>query len=201
MKLKKTQISLLPHWAGSEPAHSGSARWGNHLAPAATAAAPSQPHLPHTAVGRLYPPFASLLGWPPRAEELTSREDVEGLRGIATADRASVRRWRKKPTAWRRTLCLKNWPALWLRKIWVSLIYTAVISTGGGQCQPPVEMQFYRRVALWTACRRFARREASRNDFQLVFKLFCRIILKASKNSYLIKYWSKYSEKSLLCFY
>jgi len=74
-------------------------RTRTRLAPAAAAAAPSQPHPPRTATGRLYPPFTSLLGWPPRAEELTSREDVEGLRGIATAGRASVRRRRKKPTA------------------------------------------------------------------------------------------------------
>ena len=145
IEVKKTQISLLPHWAGSEPAPSGSARWGprlgrplprpalsipphsppqphpppaaaaaapatrrccsrtrtrTRLAPAAAAAAaPSQPHPPRTAAGRLYPPFASLLGQPPRAEELTSCEDVEGLRGVATAGRASVRRRRKKPTA------------------------------------------------------------------------------------------------------
>jgi len=83
--------------AAAEPA-TRRYRTRTRLAPDA-AAAPSQPHPPRTAVGRLYPPFASLLGRPPRAEELTSREDVEGLRDVVTAGRASVRRRRKNPTA------------------------------------------------------------------------------------------------------
>jgi len=28
-----------------------------------------------------------------------------------------------------------------------------IVSTGGGQCQPPVETLLYRRLALTTACR------------------------------------------------
>ena len=73
--------------------------------------------------------------------------------------------------------------------------------------RPIYGRHFYRRLACQprTACRyfyrRFARRASTRKDFELVFKLFCRIILKASKIHILSNIGPNIVKKSLLCFY
>jgi len=58
-----------------------------------------------------------------------------------------------------------------------------MLSTGDGQCKPPVEIHFYRRLALTTACRNTSTQEVVNTTrlykafvifiFIIVFYIFC----------------------------
>ena len=120
------------------------------------------------AAARAVPPSPRPSALPRRVSELTST-------GTTTGDRCSTendgrRIWMLDGKFQRPAGVDSNfWRALRLRKFWGSArsLYMApistggwidhrlywAISTGGGQCQPLVEIVFYRRLALTTACR------------------------------------------------